>query len=45
MNTNKKTKNVKMNKSIEYLESNNSFDTPKTNENINNTNRPKKENY
>lgn len=49
MNRNKKTKNVKMNKNIEYIELTNSFDTTKAIDNkdnkanIHNSNGSKKE--
>ena len=39
MNRNKKTKNVKMNKNIEYIELNNSIDTSKATYNKEHINR------
>ena len=44
MNRNKKTKNVKMNKNIEYIELTNSIDTSKATDNKENINNTKKGN-
>ena len=44
MNRNKKTKNIKTNKNIDFIQMTNSFDTSKSIDNKENINSTKKEN-